>query len=72
MPDELVDERPCDECFAKWPKCAISVCENKCCLRLNSKYCWPHTPGIDPKEIAVSLEEEDSEVVEARTEPTTK
>ncbi|MDB5730703.1 MAG: hypothetical protein JWQ03_598 [Variovorax sp.] len=28
-----------------WPKCAVPACENKCCLRLNSKYCWPHTPG---------------------------
>jgi hypothetical protein len=29
----------------EWPKCAVPACQNKCCLRLRSKYCWPHTPG---------------------------
>lgn len=36
-----------DEEFQHWPKCAVPACQNKCCLRLRSKYCWPHTPG-DP------------------------
>lgn len=26
-----------------WPNCAIPGCPNKCCLRLESKYCHPHT-----------------------------
>lgn len=26
-----------------WPNCAVPGCTNKCCLRLHSKYCWPHT-----------------------------
>lgn len=34
-----------NEEFERWPKCAISACRNKSCLRLRSKYCWPHTPG---------------------------
>lgn len=45
MPAELANARPCDRCFDAWPKCAVPACENKCCLRLGSKYCWPHTPG---------------------------
>jgi hypothetical protein len=28
-----------------WAKCAVPACQNKCCLSLRSKYCWPHTPG---------------------------
>lgn len=28
-----------------WPDCAVPGCPNQSCLRLNSKYCWPHTPG---------------------------
>lgn len=31
--------------FAAWPKCAVPACQNKRCLALRSKYCWPHTPG---------------------------
>ena len=31
-----------------WPNCAIEGCPNKCCLRLRSKYCWPHTRGDEP------------------------
>ena len=29
--------------YSEWPKCAIAACKNKCCLSLNSIYCWPHT-----------------------------
>jgi len=35
----------CDRCYDLWPKCAVPACQAKCCLRLKSKYCWPHTPG---------------------------
>ena len=45
-----------------WPKCAIPACPLKCCLRLNSIYCWPHTPGVDPKEVAESLATEEEEL----------
>ena len=38
-----------------WPDCAIEGCTNKCCLRLKSRFCWPHTPGADPKEVRDSL-----------------
>lgn len=31
--------------FANWPDCAIKACPNKCCLALDSVYCFPHTPG---------------------------
>lgn len=26
-----------------WPNCIVPGCENKCCARLNSERCWPHT-----------------------------
>lgn len=28
-----------------WPDCAVSGCPNQACLRKNSPFCWPHTPG---------------------------
>ena len=31
--------------FANWPDCAIDGCPNKCCLALDSVFCFPHTPG---------------------------
>ncbi len=34
IPQEILDN---------WADCAITGCPNKCCLRLNSKYCFPHT-----------------------------
>ena len=29
--------------FKDWPDCEVNGCFNKCCLSLNSKYCWDHT-----------------------------
>lgn len=26
-----------------WPNCAVPNCPNKCCLALESRYCYPHT-----------------------------
>lgn len=40
----MADEIP-REVLDTWAKCAVPACQNKCCLRLNSIYCWPHTPG---------------------------
>lgn len=31
----------------EWPDCAIDGCEYKCCLALESVYCFRHTPGSD-------------------------
>lgn len=31
--------------FANWPDCVIDGCPNKCCLALDSVFCFPHTPG---------------------------
>lgn len=45
------------EAFEAWPKCAVPACSLKCCLRLRSPYCWPHTPGT-PQEAGNSLVEE--------------
>lgn len=28
-----------------WPDCAIDGCPRKCCLALDSIYCFPHTDG---------------------------
>lgn len=34
-----------DSMSANWPDCAIEGCPNKCCLALDSLFCFPHTPG---------------------------
>lgn len=34
-----------DTDMAAWPDCAKDGCTNKCCLALDSIYCFPHTPG---------------------------
>ncbi len=34
-----------DSFFANWPDCVIDGCPNKCCLALDSIFCFPHTPG---------------------------
>jgi hypothetical protein len=47
MEMELID-------ISWWPDCVIRGCRNKCCLRLASKYCWPHTPGT-PQEARETL-----------------
>lgn len=31
--------------YANWPDCVIDGCPNKCCLALDSIFCFPHTPG---------------------------
>lgn len=28
-----------------WPNCKVKDCGLKCCLALNSPFCFPHTPG---------------------------
>lgn len=28
-----------------WPDCAVPDCPRKCCLALNSEFCFPHTKG---------------------------
>jgi hypothetical protein len=34
-----------DETYANWPDCVIDGCPNKCCLALDSIFCFPHTAG---------------------------
>ena len=29
----------------QWPDCAFPGCHRKACLRVESRSCWPHTPG---------------------------
>ena len=29
-----------------WPFCVEFGCMNRCCLALNSVYCWPHTQHL--------------------------
>ena len=45
-----------------WPMCPIKDCPNRICLRLVSKYCWPHTgSGKSLGEIVdTSIKEKDS------------
>lgn len=31
--------------ISDWPDCAVEGCPNKCCLALDSVFCFPHTPG---------------------------
>jgi hypothetical protein len=55
-----------DEEYAFWPKCAFPVCQFKSCLRLGSKYCWPHTPGTPEQameNLAKTLEQPETEAV---------
>ena len=58
----LVEDGLCQDCFDAWPKCAIAPCENKACIRLNSKYCWPHTPGALSEQDKTLLVEENEEL----------
>lgn len=30
---------------SEWPYCVVPGCRNRCCLALNSIFCFPHTPG---------------------------
>ena len=53
----------------EWPKCAVAPCPNKCCLRLHSKYCWPHTPGVRPGEVEESLAAEEADLCALIEEP---
>ncbi len=46
-----------DEPSYHWPDCAVPECPNKCCLRLNSKYCWPHTSAGSWPDVLDSLRE---------------
>jgi hypothetical protein len=39
----MSDEIDLDE----WPNCAVDGCEYKCCLALESPYCYAHTPGSE-------------------------
>jgi len=32
-----------EEHLKTWPMCAKDGCKNRACLRLNSRYCYPHT-----------------------------
>jgi hypothetical protein len=31
--------------WEEWPACAVYGCPRKCCLALDSIYCFPHTKG---------------------------
>jgi len=42
-----------------WPMCPIKGCPNRICLRLASKYCWPHTgSGKGQAELMRDLEKQ--------------
>jgi hypothetical protein len=56
----LDEEGLCAECFDRWPKCAVTACQNKSCLRLASKYCYPHTLGL-PQDFASQTKETTNE-----------
>ena len=69
MEDNLVEVEVDDGVYkiVSWPMCAVSGCKNGCYLRLNSKYCYPHTNftglGVGASIIA--------NAVEPKTQPTT-
>jgi hypothetical protein len=54
--------------FGAWPHCAVPGCLNKVCLRLNSNYCWDHTPGLMTEEVDESLRAQ-AETQEAESAP---
>lgn len=58
-PDELTQAQ-----WDAWPNCAVLGCTNKSCLRLHSKYCWPHTPGT-PEQALENLRETEHQEDEA-------
>ena len=33
------------EAVDRWPDCPVEGCSNKTCRALNSRHCFPHTPG---------------------------
>jgi hypothetical protein len=39
------DEEAFEAFFENWPDCAIEGCQRKCCLALDSIFCFPHTAG---------------------------
>lgn len=41
-----------------WPACAVKGCQNKSCLSLNSRYCWPHTSGTPEQALENLMETE--------------
>ena len=44
--DELTDDEVnaiLEKQLKMWPMCAKEGCNSRACLRLNSKYCYPHT-----------------------------
>lgn len=47
--------------FDSWPNCAKEGCPNKCCLRLHSIYCYPHTLGLPTEPNAGSQHAEECE-----------
>ncbi len=38
-----------------WPDCIVPKCPRKCCLRLNSPKCYPHTLGLNEQSAAMLL-----------------
>jgi len=30
----------------EWPMCIVNGCPNRCCMRLNSEKCYPHSFGL--------------------------
>lgn len=56
----------------EWPDCAVLGCPNKCCLRLKSKYCWPHTPGTPQEALDNLLETEEPPAPEVRLDAETQ
>lgn len=45
-----------------WPDCIVPGCTNKCCLRLNSDKCWPHTTGAPLDHDSTEIEREIYEI----------
>lgn len=35
--------------YEDWPDCIVPGCPNKCCRRLHSPRCYPHTLGLDQR-----------------------
>ena len=40
-----------------WPYCKVPNCKNRQCLNLNSKYCYPHSMGMEPIEVEERVKE---------------
>jgi hypothetical protein len=54
--------------YEDWPNCIVTGCPNKCCLRLRSDKCYPHTmlgDSVSPDFFVSLLKDDTSELCDS-------